>query len=362
MTLSKETDVLAILENTISNLKTLLHRFQTALQSPTPVHPPVVENSPNPLAVLSDASQILKAQTTKLSLLLLNKPFTPSAITFILTSLSNSCLPALMTALEICSADKYTRTMRHYINSSLSKVMMELLSLLSSIPLNEHGVEKSLGRDTLASTGVLWAECDKMVALGSAGVTKVAAERVEEYHGLLKDAIAELEEWDPDEDSDSDMDSLPSNKGDTSSPRPIDGPIERSDQGLLLSSIPALRKQTLGTLRIIRVLYPALVKRRILTFPNINSTATAQNLPSSVQIRSLDKLVDHTQQFTEETDEIAGALYAGDEEEVDDRLTKLAEASKTCVEGVQLSWSGNKDEFTTWAEKWILRLDEVRRG
>lgn len=239
---------------------------------------------------------------------------------------------------------------------------MELLSLLSSIPQNEHGAEKTLGRDTLASTGVLWAECDKMVALGSGGVTKVAAQRVEGYHGLLKDAIAELEEWDPDEDSESDTDSLPSNKGNTSSPRPIDAPLEQSVQGLSLSSIAALRKQTLGTLRIIRVLYPALVKRRILTFPNINSTATAETLPSSVQIRSLDKLVDHTQQFTEETDEIAGALYAGDEEEVDDRLTKLAEGSKTCVEGVRLSWSANKDEFTTWAEKWMMRLDEVRKG
>ena len=111
---------------------------------------------------------------------------------------------------------------------------MELLSLLSSIPQNEHGVEKSLGRDTLASTGVLWAECDKMVALGSAGVAKVAAERVEEYYGLLKDAITELEEWDPDETSESDTDSLPSNKGNTSSPRPIDAPLERSAQDLSL--------------------------------------------------------------------------------------------------------------------------------
>ena len=355
---SKEIDALAILKTTISNLKTLLHRFQTALQSPTPAHPPI-EHSPNPLAVLSDASQILKAQTTKLSLLLLNKPFTPSAITFILTSLSNSCLPALMSALELCLADKYTNLMHQYIKSSLSRIIMELLSLLSSIPQNEHGVEKTLGRDTLASTGVLWAECDKMVALGSGGVIKVAVERVEEYHGLLKDAIAELEEWDPDEDSESDTDSLPSNKGNVSSSRPIGAPLERSLQDLSLSSIAALRKQTLSILRIIRVLYPALVKRRILTFPNINSTVTAENLPSLVQIRSLDRLVDHTQQFTEETDEIAVDLYAGHEEEVEDRLTTQTDASKAFVQGMKLSWSGDKDEFTTWAGKWMMRLDEV---
>ena len=357
----KESEALAALQITISNLKTLLHRFQIALQSPTRVHPPI-EDSPNPLALLSDASQVLKAQTTKLSLLLLNKPFTPSAITFILSSLSNTCLPALMSALELCPADKYTNLIHQYMQNSLSRMMMELLGLLCSIPQNEHGIEKTMGRDTLASTGVLWEECDKMVALGSGGVTRIAVQRVEEYHGLLKDAIVELEQWDPDDDdSDSDTDSLTSNKGNASSARPFDASLERSLQDLSLSSIAALRTRSLATLRIIRVLYPSLVKRRILTFPNIDSTTTAESLPSAPQIRSLDGLIDHTRHFTEETDEVAGALYAGDEEEVDDRLTKLENISKICVKGLRLGWGGNEDEFTPWAEKWMARLEDVRR-
>lgn len=358
---SKELDALETLQTTISNLKTLLHRFQTSLQSPTPAHPPI-ENSPHPLALLSDASQILKAQTTKLSLLILNKPFTPSAITFILNSLSNSCLPALMSALELCPADKYTNLMHQYIRSSLSKIMMELLCLLGSTPQNKHGIEKMAGRDTLASTGVLWAECDKMVALGSVGLTKLAAERAEEYHGLLKDAIAELDEWDPDEDSGSDTDSLISNKGNTSSARPFDAPLEKSLQDLSLSPMADVRKRTLAILRTIRVLYPALIKRRILTFPNIDSTTTAESLPTSSRILSMDTLINHTKQFTEETDEVAGALYAGDEEEVEDRLRKLVEMSKTSVEEVRVGWDGKEDEFTAWAEKWMARLEGIREG
>ena len=236
---------------------------------------------------------------------------------------------------------------------------MELLGLLASIPQDEDGIEKTRGRDTLASTGVLWAECDKLVALSLGGLTRLAAERVEEYHGLLKDAIAELEQWDPDEDSDSDTDSLTSNRGKISSARPVDDPLEQSLQSLSLSPIAALRKRTLATLRIIRVLYPALIKRRVLTFPNVNSTTTAENLPLSSQIRNLDDLVEHTKQFTEETDEVAGALYAGDEEEVDDRLRGLVEMSKICVQEVRLSWSGHVDEFTDWGEKWTARVEEV---
>lgn len=238
---------------------------------------------------------------------------------------------------------------------------MELLGLLGSIPQDEHGIEKATGRDTLASTGVLWAECDKMVALGSGGLTKLAAERAEEYHGLLKDAIAELEEWDPEEESESDADSLTSNTGNAPSARPVDASVEQSLNSLSLSPIAALRKRTLATLRIIRVLYPALIKRRILTFPNIDSGGTAESLPTSSQVRSMDRLINYTKQITEETDEVAGALYAGDEKEVEDRLKQLAEISKTCVEDARTGWAGKEDEFTAWAGKWMGRLEEMIR-
>ena len=358
---SKAKDALETLQVTISNLQSLLKRFQTALQSPTLARPPT-EDSPNPLALLSDASQILKAQTTKLSLLILNKPFTPSAITFILSSLSNSCLPALMSSLELCPTDRYTDLMHQYIRSSLARVMMELLALLDLIPQDEHGIEKTMGRDTLASTGVLWGECDKMVALGSGGLTKLAAGRVEEYHGLLKDAIAELEEWDPDEDAESDTDSMTSDGVKDLSARLVDASLEQSIGDLSLSPIAVLRNRALATLRIIRVLYPAIVKRRILTFQNFDRTSTTEDFPSASHISSLDALVDHTKNFTEETDEIAGALYAGAEKEVNDRLTKLAEMSRTCVQGIKFGWDGNEDEFTTWAGKWTARLEEMQRG
>ena len=237
---------------------------------------------------------------------------------------------------------------------------MEVLGLLASIPLDVRGFEQTRSRDTLASTGVLWAECDKLVALGSGGLTKIAAERVEEYHGLLKDAIAELEQWDPDEDSESDTDSVTSATGNKSLVKPVDTSLEHSLQVLSLSPIAELRQRTLATLRIIRVLYPALVKRRILTFPNITRTTPAESLPLLPHIQAFDELFDSAKRFTEEADEVAGALYAGDEEEVCDRLKKLAEMSKMCVDGVRLGWSGNEDEFTSWAGKWMARLDEVK--
>ncbi|KAK0508674.1 hypothetical protein JMJ35_008950 [Cladonia borealis] len=356
---SKEPGNLATLRNALSSTKALIRSFQAALQSPTPP-PSVIQDPPNPLALLSDASQILKAQTTKLSLLILNKPFTHSAITFILKSLSNNCLPGLISALEICPATKYTRLLHQHIRSTLLKVMRELLSLIASIPSDEHGIETSTGRNTLASTGVLWAECDKMVELASKGLVYLATQRTEDHHGLLKDAIQELEEWDPDEDTDSDTDSLSSNKQKPASTPTADN-ISSAIEELHISSIANLRKSTLLTLRTVRVIYPALKKRRISTFPNITSASTLESLPTSADIDALDSLVDQAKGFTDAADEIAGALYEGDVEQVERRLRALRESAEGCAIGVKTGWKGEEDEFTAWAEKWTARLEEVGR-
>lgn len=238
--------------------------------------------------------------------------------------------------------------------------MMELLSLIASIPSDEHGIETSTGRNTLASTGVLWAECDKMVELASKGLISLASQRTEDYHGLLKDAIQELEEWDPNEDTDSDTDSASSNKQKPTSTPTADNPASELGE-LYISSIGTLRKRILLTLRTVRVIYPALKKRRISTFPNITSASTLKSLPMSTHIDTLDSLIDQAKGFTDAADEIAGALYEGDVEQVERRLRALRESAEGCAKGVKKGWKGEEDEFTGWAQKWTARLEEVGR-
>ena len=238
--------------------------------------------------------------------------------------------------------------------------MMELLSLIASIPSDERGIEMSTGRTTLASTGVLWAECDKMVELASNGLVSLAVQRTEDYHGLLKDAIQELEEWDPDEDTESDTDSLSSNKQKPAS-IPTPDNLASTLEDLSFSPVAILRKRTLVTLRTVRVIYPALKKRRILTFPNIANSSTLESLPTSTQIDALDSLIDQAKGFTEGADEIAGALYEGDEEQVERRLRALRESAVACATAVKNGWKSEEDEFTGWADKWSARLEEVGR-
>lgn len=361
---SKEAEGFQTLQSAISSTSILIQSFKTALQKTTPQYPPPAD-SPNPLALLSDASKILKAQTTKLSLLILNKPFTPSAITYILKELSNSCLPALMSGLELCSAEKYTKCLHFHIETVLSKIWRELLNLISSIPHNKHEIDNLSNQATLASTGVLWADCDKLIHLGSKGLVTIANEKVGSNYALLEDAIAELDDWDPEEDSeDSDTepeDANPSPSANTPTTSDEEG-LQPSLQQLTINPVSTLKTRSLKHLKLIRMLYPALRKRRVLTFPDILNSSPQEALPSPMQIQALDALIAHTQFFTEETDEIAGALYAGDAADIERRLLALRAAARTCVEETKMGWKGEEDEYSAWSEKWLGRLEEVGNG
>ena len=362
-----DSDSVSALHASIGSTTALAKNFQIALQNRD--HSTLdIPNPPNPLRLLSDAAAILKAQTTKLSLLILNKPFTPSAITFILDSLSNQCLPALMSALELCHPAQWTSFLQQHLRASLSHILGQYLELITSIPTDEHGIDTAAGRGVLATTGVIWESCDKLINLASTGLVSLAVQKSDSYHALIKDAIAELEEWDPNEldddsDSNSDVDSLQEQLQTThikattsfSNPNATNGTATPSS-----TTIPKLQSHILSHLRLLRILYPALRKRRLLTFPPLTSTTpNPSTTPSTPQLQRLDTLMHHLRQFSEEADEIAGALYDGKEEEVTTRLTGLREVAVGCVEGMKLDWGDQNDEFSEWAGKWLLRLWEL---
>ena len=370
---SEDTDGLTVLRASVDSTTALAKNFQTALQNRTP---PTLDmaDPPNPLCLLSDSASILKAQTTKLSLLILNKPFTPSAITFIINSLSNQCLPALMSALELCTPAQWTSFLQQHLRASLSHIMGQYLDLVASIPTDERGVDTAAGRGVLANTGVLWESCDKLIELASTGLVSLAVQKANAYHSLLQDAITELEEWDPDElvddndddfDSDSDFDSIQDQLKKTH----IEANNAASSSGLSNSTvsppsmtIPQLQTVILSHLRLIRLLYPALHKRRLLTFPPLTSTTPVPTAsPSQLQIKRLDSLMNHLRQFSEEADEAAGALYEGKEGDVNSRLRGLRKIGISCIEESRFNWGGKEDEFSEWGDKWAVRMNEKEK-
>ena len=190
----------------------------------------------------------------------------------------------------------------------------------------------------------------------------VVARRVKGYEGLMADAIAELEEWDPDEedgDSDEDEDEERAEGNNQKAKATVVTPtasdeeaLQNGVQSLRLSPHNVLKARVMKFLRILRLFYPALRKRRIETYPNITRDSPKDDRTPPQQMERLDQLVGFAQQFSEETDELAGALYADESEEVDNKLRALTVESEQCALLMETDWNGQEDEFCTWLRTW----------
>ncbi|KAI4115408.1 MAG: hypothetical protein LQ345_003974, partial [Seirophora villosa] len=200
------------LSTPVATLTTLLQTLQSALPHSPP--PPSNSHPPNALSLLHDSSSLLHAQTTKLSLLLLNRPFTPTAIASILTSISNGCVPGLLSVWELCDARLYSRVLRDEIRVLLRDTTAGVLALVRFIPQleaqggrrrREEEVEEERQREEiLQATGQVWRVCNRMIAVAGMGIAGVAAEKVDAWHALVKDAVEEIEGWDPDDSEEED--------------------------------------------------------------------------------------------------------------------------------------------------------------
>lgn len=283
-----------------------------------------------------------------------------------------------MSAVELCSPKQYTTFLKDHISASVSRIMREMTSFLASILVKEQimaasaSVDKeSEGRNTLSSTGVVWEICDALIALSLQGLADVAVKKADAYHALIKDAITELEEWNPDEDEGDIFDSGSST--DSNDNRGIEPPSNaESPPTVALNAMtltpPAtptpirqMYDRTLATLRLVRLLYPALRKRRIQTFPPVNSSSSPDQLPTSWQVYAFDNLMRHLRVFSEMADDLAGALYSGDEEQASGGQEMLKMQAFECLEGLDGNWDRDRkaDEFTEWSQKWMRRVEEL---
>lgn len=362
-TVKREED-LSNLRKSIYSTKALITSFGSSFTSPAT--PQLKSNPPNPLSLLRDAASLLKAQTTKLSLLAINKPFTPSAISTVIASIAAECLPALISAYELCWPEAFTRVLNEHLREQIQRILREMTLLMDAVlrEMDVDVVEKE-GRNTLANTGIIWEVCDAMMSQANKGVVQLAMEKAESYHALLKDAIAELEEWDPEEADDDPFHSLGSSESDVEEEPESPSTVSLNALTLTPPSTPSpirkLRSEVLATLHLIRLLYPALNKRRIQTFSPINSTTKSSDLPNAQSVRRFDAILDKLQNFSDSADALAGLLYERDSDDVEVELETFKCAGVDCVEWMKLDWKGNEDEFSAWADKWRKRLEAFSR-
>ncbi|KAL8701023.1 MAG: hypothetical protein Q9201_005125 [Fulgogasparrea decipioides] len=367
-----------LLSGVLSTLRTLLERFQKSLGATTLPGPTL--KPPNALSLLHDSASLLRAQITKLSLLLLNKPFTASAIASIITSFNEEILPSLMAVDEICRERRYSHSLHNELRAQLHDLLAGLLALIGQIPKDETQIGGLEGKreEILKCTGHVWQTCDRLIRLADMGIVGLAVEKAEAYYALLKDAVEEVEGWDPDEEED---DLFGENNSDSDVERKANGVTRSGDtcmngkmhsnqlkdqppglDALQITNMQSTKDSAVKALKLVRMLYPAVLKRRISSFPPFTRTSSLADLPPQAQLEILDQLLLHLHQLSEETDEMAGALYGGDPTEVGRRLEALKALASKCLAGVKKDWGGKDDEFSIWSAKWVGRVGEVTVG
>lgn len=318
-------------------------------------------NPPNPLHVLRDSATLLKAHTTKLALLLINKPFTPTAVTAVLRDATQTCLPAMMSAVELCRPDIWGVFLHHHVVAKVRTVMREMLSFLDEVlDVAREEDSSNHSKDTLASTGVLWDACDALIQLEKTGIAGLAVLKAQELRDTINDAIQELKEWEEGDGDEDDDDSEDDNDDDdddadstTSSPQHSrDDQDEFDDIFSAANSLPKNRpdlKQRLNTsadkLKKIQFLYAAITKRRLKTF-------TPEVASKKVNILTLDKLMHLLKELPESVDDLANAFYELDAQQIDAILATCVENACSAADLLKTDWNGKDDEFTAWVTKW----------
>lgn len=350
---------LKALTTLITSTQAVLAQFTASLADNAPKPTDRIPNPPNPLQVFSDAARLVKAHVTKLSLLVINKPFTPTAITKVLRELASTCLPALISGVQICQQDKavWSELLAREAQLRVRRVFRELETLLLEIKSVAQGAEagSSSGRDSLSATGVVWESCDALAALNTLGVAGLAVQKAEQWRDTIKDAIEELQEWADGEDLETEGQN--------------DALFDSDDEGVAgddndslndifnaANSMPADRpelkelvEQAVEKLKKVDILYRALIKRRLKPYKNVVAAETGKK--SSAE--NLDELLESLKSLPDSVDDMASNFYDLDEEAARAALTGCVKKACETATLATLDYDGKEDEFSTWSKKWV---------
>ncbi|KAF7915813.1 hypothetical protein BELL_0051g00220 [Botrytis elliptica] len=378
----KAGDDLALLKSTVENIRNLILQLQASAKAPEdvkeegsssekkeqPKHADV-----NAIDLAHDSASLIKAHSTKLSLLIINKPFTPSAISKVLRELVSGPLPGLASAVEICHAAKYTKAMSEELQWRVDKVLTELSTLIKAIPLDgnilsddkKNGTGKSSGKGSLASTGVVWDACDSVMGLKTLGVAGLAMKKAVEYRDLVKDALEELQAWAEEESDDEDEDENSGDEDDErKDPQDIVDDLFGSQPHIPKDDPEKIREKLESStkrLRLIILMYQAVEKRRFKTLPYLPHPELPTQLKEKSSedpgiVECLDEVLVRMKKITNLTDDLASAFYELDSSAIDKLMDETWFTGFATVELLIKDWEGQKDDFTTWAYKFQLAM------
>jgi Grap2 and cyclin-D-interacting len=353
----KKEQELTALKATVSTATSIIEQ----LLRTAPAAPLKSFDDVNALNLAHDAASLIRAHTTKLSLLIINKPFTPTAISTVLRELVAGPLPGLASAIELCTTERYTKTMSMELQYRARKVLSELGTLVRAIPLDgkilshdaKNGTGSEKGRGSLAVTGTVWEACDGVVELQNLGVAGLVIQKAEGYRDLLKDALGELQEWAEEQNDGEDKEDVDGEED--AAQAEVDNifgfhrHIPPDDPESIRPRLEFFMKR----LRLLILMYQAVTKRRLKTLPplphaELPPTPQEKSAEGSGVINCLDQVLDALKRIPDITDELASAFYEFDAKEIDKLTDQCFFTGCAVAELLTKNWEGEKDEFSAW--------------
>jgi hypothetical protein len=338
---------------------------QIASDANAPPSPSTTPQSIDAFALAHDSATLIRAHTTKISLLIINEPFTPSAIAKVLQELVAGPIPGIASAVQACEAERYTSVARQDLAWRCHRVLKELRGLVEIIPLNGKVLppEKKDGargdKGSITATGVIWAACDDVIQLKKLGVANLLVKKVQQYRETLQDVLDELKEWkeegeQQEEDDEEDEVEYVTNQLDATYLTAQDmvddlmntRHIPRDDTDKIGERLEACLKR----LRLTTLLYAAITKRRLKVLPPLPS-----DQPTNVA-RRLDEVMAILKRMTEHFNELACSFYELDPDAIDRTMDTCFFDAFAASEMLMKPWDGEKDEFTEWAQKFQVSI------
>ncbi|KAK4466458.1 hypothetical protein QBC42DRAFT_258936 [Cladorrhinum samala] len=334
------------------------------------------------LSLAHDSATLVRAHATKISLLIINDPFTPTAIAKVVRELVAGPVPGLAAAAQLCTPERYTRVIQQDLAWRTSRVLKELKELLLRIPRDgkilvddkrNASAGAAGGKGSIATTGVLWAACDDLAAFAKRGFAGNLVYKADQLRDTLKDVMEELKEWgeetgedeldDDDQDGDEDEDVAQVTAGvqsasisNTHDAQAMLDELMNSQQYIPRDDPDKIRERLescLKRLRLTTLLYQATAKRRLKSLPHV-PPASDTNVPAR-----LDEVFSILKRIPDRFGNVAMAFYELDPSEIDKLMDQCFFDAFAASELLVKPWDGQKDEFTDWALRFQV---EIKKG
>jgi Grap2 and cyclin-D-interacting len=312
----------------------LTEQFLTSLSPTASVRgTPTVDgdSAPSPLALLNASAKTLKAQVTKLSLLTVTAPFTLAAVAACLKPLNDSILPSLTTATLLTTAELFISSFASECRDLSQATLHELLGLVKLVEersidaQRSREISESAKKNVTEATGRVWECCDKLDNFSAGGLRSFVVHKCRQWLDLMKDAVKELTEWDPNDDiDDDDIFGCSQSDDDTTSTSGHEDGEKSTDRAIISAGV---RDQVLKVLTRIPQSVHVVIKQRLDKLPS-----SVSNSPSMDTKNRLGETIRRIKNVSELIDEAAEAMYMGDPELC---LKKAGEARAETLEIVQ---------------------------